>query len=90
MRTRASNKDEQKQNRVLEREKREGEKEKREGGERTCGEELGDVKVPEDGEAVDEDEDGEPADTPVREVGLERVVVHELLAVEALCTEAAV
>lgn len=53
-------------------------------------EEAGGVEVPEDGEAVDEDEEGDPADTPVREVRLQLAVVDELCAVETLRTHAAV
>ena len=53
-------------------------------GRRTGCEEVGRVEVPEDGEAVDEDEDDDPEDAPDREVRLEVAVVHELLAVQAL------
>ena len=53
-------------------------------------EEVGRVEVPEDGEAVDEDEDRDPEHAVVREPRLELAVVDELFAVEALRLEAAV
>ena len=54
------------------------------------GEEVWGAEVPEDGEAVDEDEEGRPEDTPVRKPGLETAVVDELFAIETLCLEAGV
>ena len=60
------------------------------GRERTSCEEPGRVEVPEDGVAVDEDEDRDPEDAPVRQPGLQAAEVDELLAVEALCLHAAV
>ena len=60
------------------------------GGRRTSSNEVVGLEVEEHGETVDEDKDCYPEDTPDGEPRLERVVVHELLAVEALRLEAAV
>ncbi len=53
-------------------------------------EESGGVEVPEDVEAVDEDTEGRPEDTPDGQVGLEGGVVNELGAVDALALQAGV
>ena len=57
---------------------------------RTGSKEAGRVEVPEDGEAVDEDEYRDPERAPVGQVRLERVPVEQLLAVEALRLETAI
>ena len=53
-------------------------------------EESARVPLEEHIEAVDEDEDRDPEDTPVRQPRLQRAVVDQLLAVEALRLEPAV
>lgn len=50
----------------------------------TVGEEPGRVEGPEDLKAVDEDEDGEPENGPVREPWLQPVPIRERPAVEAV------
>ena len=54
-------------------------------GEETCGGEIEEHVEP-----VDEDEDRDPEDAPVREPRLERIVIHELLPVKPLRLEPAV
>lgn len=70
--------------------RRTAEKIGRRGKRRTASQEIRRVEVPEDGDAVDEDEDADPEDTPYGEVRLELAVVDEFGAVEALGFHASV
>ena len=56
----------------------------------TSSEEACGGEIEEHVEPVDEDEDRDPEDAPVREPRLERIVIHELLPVKPLRLEPAV
>ena len=58
--------------------------------ERTAGEEPGRGEVEEHIEAVDDDEERDPPETPVGKVRLQFAVIHELRAVKTLRAETAV